>query len=274
MTDSDSGDYPYENPPLIEVIAEIHWQLTPLQMGPGTSIDPHFNFFSEQFVTACQSKGFGVQEHVVSANVPLELLGHQVIRRFRSAANAWPLFQIGPGIVTVNIVPPYNGWAEFFPYIQSAIQMLYDSYPMPDRYLTIESMELKYIDAFTEQHGVGDRSSFIRKDLGMVCELPQSVRDLATGGHESIQQTGAAVLELANPANTTASLTVENGAALDRPAVIATFRARSKGDHLRGIRPDFIASWFGDAHQIVKKWFEETLSQRVKESMGKIEALR
>jgi uncharacterized protein (TIGR04255 family) len=268
MRDTAARDFLYENPPLVEVIAEIHWRLVPIQIGPGTAIDPHREAFAEAFTEACAQYGFTVDETVVPDNVPRELLGHQVVRRFRREANGWPLFQIGPGVVTANIVPPYDGWSEFLPVIRLAVQMLFRSYPLPERYLKIEALELRYIDAFTEKHGVTDRATFIRDDLGMAPPLPEAVLALASETEEPVQQTASALLQLRNPANSTASLSVENGTASDRPAVIATFRARTRGDHLRGVGQDFIETWFNDAHGVVKEWFESVVSGRVKEKMG------
>ena len=268
MRDTAARDFVYENPPLVEVIAEIHWRLVPIQIGPGTAIDPHREAFAEAFTEACAQHGFTVDETVVPDNVPRELLGHQVVRRFRRETNGWPLFQIGPGVVTANIVPPYDGWGEFLPIVRTAVDLLFGSYPLPERYLNIEALELRYIDAFTEDHGVADRATFIREDLGMAAPLPEPILALASETDEPVQQTASAVLQLSNPENSIASLSVENGTASDRPAVIATFRARTRGNHLRRVDRDFIATWFDEAHGVVKEWFEAAVSDRVKEKMG------
>ncbi len=268
MRDTAARDFLYENPPLIEVIAEIHWKLVPLQIGPGTAIDPHREAFALAFAKACAQNGFTVEETVVPNNVPRELLGHRVVRRFRREASGWPLFQIGPGVVTANIVPPYEGWRVFLPLVRLAANMLFESYPLPERYLSIESMELRYIDAFTETHGVDDRAQFIRDDLGMASRVPDPIMSLAAETDEPVQQTASTVLNLRNPANSIAALSVENGTASDRPAVIATFRARTTGNHLQQISPGEIEAWFDDAHEIVKHWFEQVVSDRVMERMG------
>ena len=45
-----SSDYVYENAPLIEVIAEIHWTLKNLKVPPDLKIDPFYDLFEGEFL--------------------------------------------------------------------------------------------------------------------------------------------------------------------------------------------------------------------------------
>jgi uncharacterized protein (TIGR04255 family) len=99
-------EFVYDKPPLIEVICEIRWRLQPLVSAPGTAIDPHFSSFSDDFTNMCKTSSFSLVERINPENVPVEFLAGHPIYRFRKQQNQWPLFQIGPGLLTVNDVPP------------------------------------------------------------------------------------------------------------------------------------------------------------------------
>lgn len=213
-------DFLYANAPLAEVIAEIHWKLDPIQAVPNAAIDPHYAGFESDFQAACAEKGFTNVERTVPDQVPREFLGHQVVRRYRKGPGVWPLFQTGPGILAMNIVPPYKGWQEFSPFVLEGIELLFLTYPIPERYLKIEKLHLRYIDAFTEDHGVTDRAEFVRSDLRMARELPAGVLHHAANTEEPVLQTAEATVSLTRPENSKGHIKIDTGHSGNRPAVI------------------------------------------------------
>ena len=62
----------YENAPLVEVIAEMHWDLRILDDATGTRIDPYYYLFQESFIEDAAHSGFKHIENVVPRLVPLE----------------------------------------------------------------------------------------------------------------------------------------------------------------------------------------------------------
>jgi len=113
-------DFVYKRAPLIEVIAEIHWNLKPLGSAPEAKIDPYFDLFKEAFSEVIKDT-LPFEERLVPIEIPVEFLSGQPHLRFRSKQGGWPLVQIGPGVMTINIVPPYNGWVEFSKFLNWAL---------------------------------------------------------------------------------------------------------------------------------------------------------
>ena len=143
----------YKNAALVEVIAELHWELKPIQIAPGAKVDPFYDLFREKFFAAAKAKGFAFQETIIPKEVPAELLPNKPRERLRASEGAWPLYQIGPGIFTVNVVPPYSGWLDFRKTLAEGLKLLIESYPSAEQYMKVTHLELRYIDAFTSRHG-------------------------------------------------------------------------------------------------------------------------
>src|SRR3972149_1548349 len=102
-------DFVYESPPLVEVIAEVHWHIERLLTVPDGGLDPHFADLLAGLVKALPDAGFATIERLSPAELPIELLADKPIMRFWPGPNQWPVVQVGPGVMTVNIVPPYEG---------------------------------------------------------------------------------------------------------------------------------------------------------------------
>src|SRR5688572_29942962 len=132
------ADFVYESAPLVEVIAEVHWHIERLRTVPDGGVDPQFSALIAQLRQAFPQAGFPVFEALVPPQVPVELLADKPLMRFRNAANQYPLVQVGPGVMTVNVVPPYGGWNAFKPIIAKALDVLTSSYPMAEALLKIE----------------------------------------------------------------------------------------------------------------------------------------
>jgi len=260
------NDFLYANAPLVEVIAELHWKLDPLQSIPNGAIDPHYKTFESDFKDACIKKGFASIERIVPEEIPQELLAHKVISRYRKAPDIWPLFQTGPGLLAMNIIPPYGGWDEFAPFIAEGFDLLHSCYPIPDKYLNLEKLHLRYIDAFTSEHGVNDRAEFVRNDLCMARELPDQILSHASNTKESVLQTSEATISLTKPAFSKGTVKVETGQKGKDPAVIATFVIETQNQVPQS--QEDVITWFNDAHWVLHDWFDAMLSDRVKDQIG------
>ena len=159
-----------EKIPLIEIIVEIKWKLQELASLPAR-IDPHFEEFFKDFGNAVAQQGFNFFERLVPDEIPREFTAGQPLFRFRKKADGYPLFQIGYGLLTVNTAPtttePYTGWESFIETIKLATKTLFASYPVADKYLKIDHLELKYINAFDKDFGYEKFLSFSQNDLGI-----------------------------------------------------------------------------------------------------------
>lgn len=259
------GDYIYTRAPLVEVIAEVHWQLKPIPTSPEAKIDPYFELFKEQFLGWSSNKGFRHHEQLVPKEIPIELLADQVHLRLRTEQGRWPLYQIGPGVLTCNIVPPYKGWPEFRPHLDSGVGALFDHYPLSNKTLRVSRVELHYINLFTSDLGLDDYARFVGEELGAPSALPQQIReDYVASGLTTVIDSR---FQCRKPANSQGAIRISPGNANNRPAVVLELICRKlPGPSVE--THNSLIGWFDEAHLAIRSWFESQLSEPLKTRIG------
>src|SRR5690242_9194487 len=146
----------FRQPPLVEIVAEFRWDIggvqavpeqfagAPLPVADGTAHEIHFMTFGSK----AAARGFGLFERVIPTGFPL-LAGQPTFRyRNTTAVEGAPVFQLGPGVFTVNLVPPYQSWASFVPYIDLGLGLLFDSRSPEQQQVPFSEVRLRYFDAF------------------------------------------------------------------------------------------------------------------------------
>ena len=93
------------NKPLVEAIFEVRWDLSPSPTG--VPQDPQYDIIVGQLKESLN------KELPFHARLPIGIISgfnipYQVQHQFRIAADAWPLVQIGPGLMTVNETANYT----------------------------------------------------------------------------------------------------------------------------------------------------------------------
>ena len=257
-------DFLYPKPPLIEVISEIRWKITPIETIPGASIDPHFLVFRDEFFKRMEKNKFTSRERVVPPGVPIELTSGTPIFRFRKGLKKWPLYQIGPGLFTGNIVPPYGGWKEFKAFLDQGIGYLYQSYPLSKEYLDISRLELRYMDGFQSFHGpIKNYSEFVRDQLGIELELPR-LKDVNVG---SPRLRGEIVVPLPKLKGSQGIISIKPGQVKKEDAIIMELIVR-KDKFSKKFQKRDILTWFNKAHDILHDWFDSICSKPLKKTFG------
>lgn len=171
----------FENPPLIEILAELRWNLQGVQQqaGGALSIPARLTGDQEEFFMrfggAIASDGCNRIERIVPPQFPS--VPGQVVYRFRHQDPAIPtLYQIGAGVFSANSTPPYKTWEEFKPFALAGVSKLLSVRSQSDRDVNFSSVSLRYIDAFK-----GDllddfpTRSFLSEILGITIELPKAL---------------------------------------------------------------------------------------------------
>lgn len=131
------------NPPLVEAIFELRWNLQEIEHG--IKKDPEYKLLVGRIFENVKTD-FPSYEQLPTANMPDEMAGYIIQHRFRKNKNEWPLIQIGPGIVTLNDTEEYL-WGNFKEKIVYLLETLYDTYPDAETNLTVSGLVLRYIDA-------------------------------------------------------------------------------------------------------------------------------
>lgn len=266
-------DYLYENPPLVEVIAELHWNLKQVQSLPNAKIDPFYEIFETDFVEKSVRNSLNDIQEIIPAEVPLELIANQPRRRLRSKENEWPLVQIGPGIMTCNIVPPYEGWRDFEPFLAAQVRRLFETYPLSDKTLEIRKLHLRYIDGFDERFGFRSFAEFAESMLGVPIPLKQSFIDQNVQEGTDFSYLLQSNFDCAEPIDTKGLLKLVPGKLGENDALIMEMHCERhirKGSELAIER---ILEWFNRAHYSLKQQFESLISDDLRSLMGNVKEL-
>lgn len=129
--------------PLVEVIFELHWKSNKAYP------DPDYRLIIGAFYEHIKNE-FPVFEPLPTANIPEEAIppNNKIIQyRFWSENKAWPVVQLGPGIVTVNMNNDYEVWDTFKSVIEKVVEKFFNSHPDKES-LVLERLSLKYLDFF------------------------------------------------------------------------------------------------------------------------------
>lgn len=181
----------FANPPLIECIVELRWNYDAAGAGgPGLAQMPivfsgHQEEFFMRFGAKVSQLGFERLERLVPPGFPV--MHQQPVYRFRSGADGKKscLYQVGPGVFSANITPPYTSWDDFVVIARDGIEKLMESRDPGEREQPFTSCLVRYIDAFkpdlTGGRGV---ASFLREVMGVEVRLPESVQDSVRQGSE------------------------------------------------------------------------------------------
>ncbi|MCJ2098919.1 TIGR04255 family protein [Methylobacterium sp. E-046] len=256
-------DFTYEQAPLVEVIAEAFWPLIPLSAIPGGAVDPFFLRASNQFREEVAALGYGVTESIVPPGVPMEMIPNQVVTRYRHRPEGWPLFQVGPGIFTANMVPPYAGWGAFRSTLADGYAAATRAYQKAGRAENdVDHLSLRYINAFTAAHGFdGKQAIFLDQHLGLrvdiARELPEGVR--VEWDMREIQLVLHAPSSA--PKGSRFTLMASVGHAADQPACILELAIRGRPEN------DAI-EWFDQAREAIRLTFESLISPDLQERIG------
>lgn len=152
------------NAPLKEVIFEIRWALKP-DLRSGQILDEGFELASGRLSTIVE-KSFPYYRRILPQDLPEQMLLYQVVHQYWTGENKWPVFQLGPGIFTINCTDEAYDWENNFrSLIKDGIDWLLQSYKQS---LNIRFASLRYIDTIKvdDYGGIdGGWQSFIKAHL-------------------------------------------------------------------------------------------------------------
>lgn len=264
-------DYLYDSPPLIEVIAEIRWSFVPLASIPDGGVDPHFDKFQAAFTENAAKKDYSHIDVIVPTEIPKEFFAGKPVLRVRRGSDKWPLLQIGPGLLTVNLVPPYQGWAEFKRELHEALELLFLSYPDSNITLKMDRIHLRYLDAFTTNHGLGKYfGRFVHDGLRVGVNVPKEMADHVEGDLiDSISTSAQLTFSVKDMENTSGEIKFSPGTkGQDKErALISEFQiVKSLQNKIVSARE--IESWFDEAHLRLRDWFEVMISDTTRRAFG------
>jgi uncharacterized protein (TIGR04255 family) len=171
----------FNKPPLIEAIAEFRWSDPVITGDLGKQAFAHQA--NEAFYTALTGAVSAVGFPMVERLVPpgYGVTPGSVTVRFRTGRDgANNLLQAGPGVFTVNALPPYKGWSDFEPVLRQGLELMLAARQGAEKELPISSASLRYMNGFSSHQfweGKVGSYAFARK-LGFALTLPEAMKAL------------------------------------------------------------------------------------------------
>jgi uncharacterized protein (TIGR04255 family) len=236
---------------LAEALIEFKWALRSMDAAAsGMSYDPHFQLTAGRLFDRLQLN-YPFVETLPTANLPPIVVQHTPVQRFRAGENAWPLVQVGPGVLTVNETYGYD-WEPFRDRSVAAIQSLFQAHPNPKE-LIPQSLALRYIDGIPFNYKHDNVFIFLQEKLKIGTAPPPAL----FSEHSVARAPGTfewrASFSCDDPKGEIA-LSFATGTHLDAPAVIMDTILQSKVADLP-LMPDGFADWLEAAHEITTDWF-------------------
>ena len=146
------------NAPLLEVIYELRWILS----NPKDLSD--FQYLHGDLYNA-QKKFYPVRQNLVPIELPSQMFVNNPIFRFRTEVNGYPLFQLGPGVLTLNTVDSKYHWEEYFQWCKELTNAFIQVYPKAKEFKF--KPNLIYIDFYKFDFSNDDIIEFINKKLNI-----------------------------------------------------------------------------------------------------------
>lgn len=147
------------NAPLLEVIFELSWSVN-------TSKEQEkFQFLIgdmySKLKTEYPKRVSLIQSPLVGFEIPLEVLVNKPIFRFIKD-NSYPLYQLGPGLLSVNTIDADYFWDDFENEVLKIVEVFSSSYEFEPN--TDLNISLKYLD-FYKFDFTNDAYSFLKDNL-------------------------------------------------------------------------------------------------------------
>lgn len=263
-----AGDYVYENPPLGEVITEIFWTLVPLSAISGAFVDPFFETTSSAFRPLLAKRGFSHVERLLPEGVPLELTAGQPLFRFRASSNSWPLYQLGPGVFTCNVTPPYGGWSNFRRNVKDGLDALFEAFPVPEKQFRTNLIRLRYLNGFDAafEYDETNMPSFIASRFGLALNIPSDILKRLDSSPEKIIPTFE--VNIPNSQGAEMILRVARGEKNKKPALVLELWMQQQ-KNVSANTADALQEWFDRAHDTLHDVFELLATKKLKDAMGR-----
>jgi uncharacterized protein (TIGR04255 family) len=144
------------NPPIIEAILEIQWSV--FKDGDRAPLNEKFKLLPGRLHEKVKNR-YPVIEVLTNSAIPDEMNPNLPRFRFRSKEGNYPLIQIGPAVLTVNL--DKTNFLSQDKFYETSIQALADLFSIIDVELT--HIHLHYIDAFDYRET--NLYDFLRRNL-------------------------------------------------------------------------------------------------------------
>ncbi len=240
--------------PLQEVIFEIRWKLD-FDSVTQSYIDKDFQFAFANFSSLSKNK-LSHKINLKPSSVPDILFINRPIYQFWAAENQYPVFQLGPGVFTVNETEKNYEWKNYRSLILEGIEWLKNSYSIK---LDFSIVELRYIDAIeVDDDNQKDLTKFIGDNLKIEISnniFPGKLNDIQLHQRYKIDNENYLSLLIANG--------VKNKNQ-SKAVILQTSYSKTSN-----ISMENLSTWIDKAHDTCSSLFKEMISKNLYEQFNK-----
>lgn len=251
------------NKPLGEAIYELHWVVGHPEAAASPVVDPQAGVLPG--ILYDQLRGsYPIAERLPAATVPHELASFIVQQRFRSKPNGWPLFQVGPGVVTLNEVDDYE-WSDFFRRVAEIVDALWRVHPNAAE-LRINSANLRYINTVAFDFDANDVFEFISDEFGLQVGVKERLEEVGAQKLRAVGIDSRFSFACVDPPGE-AQLRFARGKRDDEDALVWELSMQIHGDDIPQ-NSEALMDWTQSAHSLIEDWFFGMLSSRLLEQFS------
>lgn len=231
------------NAPLLEVVIELRW-----------SIANHKDLLSVQYLYGDiyneLKEKYPYRESIHPIEVPVEATINQPVHRFRAEKQGYPLFQVGPGILTLNTIDSKYIWEDFFDHVKELTQAFLKVYPQQVQL----TPAILYLDFFPFNFTANNVHDFINKQFQvkfdqMFFDKRINPSDLNIGFAWSIEE-GELMINF------------QKGINNNREGILLQTRLNGK----QSLQPENLNNWLVSAHQLASSLFNRLTEGELYES--------
>jgi uncharacterized protein (TIGR04255 family) len=172
----------FKNPPLVELVAELRWGGGTVLPGTGAGSfvmvpSGQYEELYLRFGSKVGALGYDRIERIVPPGFATPPF--QATYRFRKKEpeEGTTIYQVGGGVFSANITPPYHSWDQFRPVVERGVECLLATRNTSEMQMPFAPAILRYIDAFGDKFTEGrSAASFIQDTLGFRIALPEALR--------------------------------------------------------------------------------------------------
>lgn len=156
--------------PLIEAWLEIQWRLEDDPDNSKIKRDPEFEFAAFTFYQKVKPE---FPRRVIHDNsrIPQDLAPYRIRLQFKKEADEWPLFQLGPGVASVNFSTSYT-WTEFNNYAEMLRKHIIASY---EKVPEASAFILRYRNAIDFDFANENLLDYLKNNLNLIFRWPDSI---------------------------------------------------------------------------------------------------
>lgn len=257
----------FKNKPLIEAVFELNWTvdvaeevLEDVDVVRKTKIDPYYKIlFANIFKKRTTGNDYPVYEELAEADIPEDQAAHVVQHRFFSSNHTTPIFQFGPGVITVNLTSEYT-WIDFNRRIQEAVDTVFSLHPAVEK-IKFTEINLRYINSIEFDFSSGKMLDFLKENLKINIALDDSLFEDSNIVESPISTRFNMGYFCEDPKG---MFSYEIGRALigkeNKPCIMWELEFTSQRKHVPQTQED-IEEWALKAHRQIDLWFRKSLSE-------------